>query len=69
MICILDLGTSKITSILVKDEDKTITQLLTEKTGEIGEKISVRRFARFELGEGIEKQSKSFAQEVEEQIS
>ena len=61
-VCLLDQS-------FVKDEDKTITQLLTEKTGEIGEKISVRRFARFELGEGIEKQSKSFAQEVEEQIS
>ncbi len=53
----------------IKDEDKTVEQLLTEKTGEIGEKISVRRFARYELGEGIEKQEKSFAAEVEEQIS
>ena len=53
----------------IKDEDKTIEQLLTEKTGEIGEKIAVRRFTRYELGEGIEKQEKSFAQEVEEQIS
>ena len=53
----------------IKDEDKTIEQLLTEKTGEIGEKISIRRFARFELGEGIEKEEKSFAKEVEEQIA
>lgn len=53
----------------IKDEDKTIEQLLTEKTGEIGEKISIRRFARFVLGEGIQKEEKNFAQEVEEQIS
>lgn len=53
----------------VKDEDKTIDQLLTEKTGEIGEKITVRRFARYELGEGIEKEEKDFAAEVEEQLS
>lgn len=48
----------------IKDEDKTIEQLLTEKTGEIGEKISVRRFARYELGEGIEKQEDDFVAEV-----
>ena len=53
----------------IKDEDKTIEQLLVEKTGEIGEKLSVRRFSRFELGEGIEKESKDFASEVEEQLA
>jgi len=52
----------------IKDEDKTIEQLLTEKTGEIGEKITVRRFARFELGEGIEKEKTDLASEVEEQL-
>ncbi len=52
----------------IKDEDKTIEQLLTEKTGETGEKITVRRFARFELGEGIEKQASDFAAEVAEQL-
>ncbi len=52
----------------IKDEDKTIEQLLTEKTGEIGEKITVRRFTRYELGEGIEKKKQSFAEEVEEQL-
>lgn len=53
----------------LKDEDKTIEQLLTEKTGEIGEKITVRRFARFELGEGIEKKETDFVSEVEEQLA
>ena len=52
----------------IKDEDKTIEQILVEKTSEIGEKISIRRFARFELGEGIEKKKQSFAEEVEEQL-
>lgn len=52
----------------IKDEDKTITQLLTEKTGEIGEKVSLRRFVRFELGEGIEKKVSDFAAEVAEQM-
>ncbi len=52
----------------IKDEDKSIEQILTEKTGAIGEKITVRRFARYELGEGIEKEEKDFAAEVAEQL-
>ncbi len=52
----------------VKDEDKTIEQLLQEKTVEIGEKISIRRFVRYELGEGIEKQACDFVSEVAEQL-
>ncbi len=52
----------------IKDESKTVEQLLGEKTVEIGEKLSIRRFARFELGEGIEKEQKDFAAEVAEQL-
>ena len=52
----------------IKDEDKTIEQLLSEKTGEIGEKVSLRRFVRYELGEGIEKKVSDFAAEVAEQM-
>ncbi len=52
----------------IKDEDMTIEQLLVKKTGEIGEKISVRRFARYELGEGIEKEKNNLAEEVEAQL-
>ncbi|MFC5532486.1 translation elongation factor Ts [Cohnella yongneupensis] len=48
----------------VKDPDKTITQLLNEKVATIGEKISIRRFARFELGEGLEKKVDNFVEEV-----
>lgn len=53
----------------IKDEDMTIEQLLVKKTGEIGEKISVRRFARYEVGEGIEKEESNLAKEVEEQLA
>ena len=35
----------------VKDPDKTIDQMLTELTSKIGEKLSIRRFACFRLGE------------------
>jgi len=60
-VCLLD-------QPFLKDEDKTIAQIIQEKTAEIGEKISIRRFARFVVGEGIEKESKNFASEVEEQL-
>lgn len=53
----------------IKDEDKTVETLLTEKSGEIGEKINVRRFIRYELGEGIEKEQTNFVDEVNAQIS
>ncbi len=52
----------------IKDEGKKIQALLAEKTAETGEKISVRRFVRYELGEGIVKQEKNFADEVAEQL-
>lgn len=39
----------------IKDPDKTISTLINEKISTIGENISVRRFVRFELGEGLEK--------------
>lgn len=52
----------------VKDPDKTIQQLLTEKISTIGENISIRRFVRFERGEGIEKKQENFAEEVAKQI-
>ncbi|KAF0091463.1 MAG: elongation factor T [Fusobacteria bacterium] len=48
----------------VKDPDKTISQLITEKVAKIGENISVRRFVRYELGEGMAKKEDNFADEV-----
>ncbi len=48
----------------VKDTDKTVSELQVELTATIGEKISIRRFVRYEVGEGIEKRSDDFAAEV-----
>ena len=48
----------------VKNPDITIKDLLTEATLKIGEKISVRRFVRYELGEGLEKRNDNFAEEI-----
>ena len=48
----------------IKDPDKTVTQLITESISKIGENIAVRRFTRYQLGEGIEKKSNDFAAEV-----
>ncbi|MGG1551170.1 MULTISPECIES: translation elongation factor Ts [Paenibacillus] len=52
----------------VKDPDKTIEQLLNEKIATIGENISIRRFVRFALGEGLEKKQENFAEEVMSQV-
>ena len=52
----------------VKDPDKTIQNMISEKIAKIGENIVVRRFARFKLGEGIEKKSSDFAAEVRAQV-
>ncbi|MCL2846329.1 MAG: translation elongation factor Ts [Firmicutes bacterium] len=52
----------------VKDPSKTIKQIVTETIAVIGEKISIRRFARFEMGEGLEKKEDNFAEEVAKQM-
>ncbi|MBM7613691.1 translation elongation factor Ts [Alkaliphilus hydrothermalis] len=52
----------------VKNPDITIGELLTEKTAKIGERLSIRRFARFEVGEGLEKKEENFAEEVAKQL-
>src|SRR4051812_11262357 len=41
----------------VKDPSKTVGELVAEKVGSIKENITVRRFARFKMGEGIEKRT------------
>ena len=56
-VCLLD-------QAFVKDPDKSIQDLQTEVGSKIGEKISVRRFVRYEVGEGIEKAEDDFAAEV-----
>jgi elongation factor Ts len=52
----------------IKDPDKTIKQLMTEQIATIGENINIRRFVRFERGEGLEKKEENFADEVMKQI-
>ena len=48
----------------VKDSSKTITQIVNEAILAIGEKISIRRFTRYEMGEGLEKRVDNLAEEV-----
>jgi elongation factor Ts len=52
----------------IKDPDKTISTLINEKISTIGENISLRRFVRFELGEGLEKKEDNFYEEVMSQV-
>jgi elongation factor Ts len=59
-ICLLD-------QPFVKNPDKTIEQLQQELIAKIGENIKIRRFVRFELGEGLEKKKEDFAAEVAKQ--
>jgi elongation factor Ts len=48
----------------VKDPSKTIGELVAEKIGSIKENITIRRFTRYKMGEGIEKKVDDFAAEV-----
>ncbi len=53
----------------IKDPDKTIQTLLTEKIAAIGENMNIRRFIRFEMGEGLTKKEENFADEVMKQVN
>ena len=61
-VCLLD-------QVWIRDPDgkKTVGQLLTELIAKIGENMKIRRFARWELGEGLEKKKDDFAEEVAKQ--
>ncbi|MBI4745025.1 MAG: translation elongation factor Ts [Deltaproteobacteria bacterium] len=48
----------------VKNPDITISDYLNQTVAKIGEKISIRRFTRYQMGEGLEKKSADFAAEV-----
>lgn len=52
----------------VKNPDVTVGELLSEKISKIGENLNIRRFTRYEVGEGIEKKEENFAEEVAKQI-
>merc|ERR1719329_1055247 len=51
----------------IKDTSKTVEDIIKEATAEIGEKISIRRYVKYNLGEGMEKREEDFAAEVEAQ--
>ena len=51
----------------VKDEDKTIAQYIEAESKAMGAEISVARFTRYGLGDGIEKKEEDFAEEVRKQ--
>lgn len=53
----------------VKDPDRDVQTLVKGKIAELGENITIRRFARFQVGEGLERESKSLAEEVQQQIA
>ncbi len=48
----------------IKEDGKTVGEVLTDAVATIGENIRVRRFSRFVMGEGLEKKSEDFAEEV-----
>lgn len=52
----------------IKDGDRTVQDVLTALIAKIGENISIRRFVRFERGEGLEKRADNFVEEVMSQM-
>lgn len=52
----------------IRNDDKTVQELLTEKIAELGENINIRRFTRYELGEGIQVEEEDFAEEVKSEV-
>jgi elongation factor Ts len=52
----------------VKDDSKKIKDVLTQMIATIGENITIRRFTRYEMGEGLQKREENFADEVMKQI-
>ena len=61
-ICLLDQS-------FIKDPDMKIQDLLNEKISKIGENLKIRRFVRYEVGEGLEKREENFAEEVAKQMN
>jgi elongation factor Ts len=60
-VCLLD-------QLSIMGDEKTIRQRMEELSAKIGEKINVRRFTRYELGEGIAKKKSDLAAEVTEAL-
>ena len=53
----------------VKDPAKTVAELVTEKVAKTGEKITIRRFTRYKMGEGLERRDEDFGNEVASLVS
>ena len=53
----------------IKNPDQTVENYLRETANSVGENIKIRRFARFEVGKGIEKKEENLADEVAKQIN
>lgn len=53
----------------IKDPDVIVKDMLAGLISKIGENIKIRRFVRFEVGEGLEKREEDFAKEVAEQMN
>lgn len=53
----------------IKNPDIAVKDLIVEQISKIGENIKVRRFARYEVGEGLEKRENNFAEEVMSQVN
>jgi elongation factor Ts len=60
-VCLLD-------QPFIKDQDKAVKDILAAQVSKVGEKISIRRFVRYEMGEGIEKRQDNFVEEVNKQM-
>jgi len=48
----------------IKDPAQTVAELVTEKVAKTGEKVTIRRFARYKMGEGLSKRDDDFQDEV-----
>jgi len=53
----------------IRDPEISVNDLIIEQISKIGENIKVRRFARFEVGEGLQKREENFAEEVMSQVN
>lgn len=65
---VLDQRLTLLGQFYVMDDKKTIEQVIAEKSKELGGKIEIVKYVRFELGEGLEKKNEDFAAEVAAQI-
>jgi len=61
-VCLLD-------QAFIKDPSLKIRDILAQKISKIGENIVIRRFVRYEVGEGLEKKEENFAEEVAKQMN